>query len=78
MQLIRLQLARGEIPGAALIDGACIFIGGIALLMPGFISDTLGFLLLMPYTRNIFKVGLKWLLANWIRSRGFVIIRKWD
>ncbi len=76
MQLIRLQLSRGEMPGMALIDGACILFGSAGLLTPGFITDILGFLLLLPYTRNIVKVWLRRLFEKWIREGKFMIIRR--
>ena len=41
-----------ETPGDALIDGVCILFGGILLIMPGFITDLFGFLLLFKGPRN--------------------------
>ena len=38
-----------------LIDGLLILIGGIVLLTPGLLTDILGFMLLIPYSRNFFK-----------------------
>ncbi len=76
LQLIRLQLQRGEMPGLALIDGACILVGGVLLLTPGFITDSVGFLLLVPYTRNIFKAWLKRRLEEWIKHGRFIVIRR--
>lgn len=75
LQLVRIQLSRGEIPGSALLDGICVLFGGIMLLAPGFFTDTLGFLLLIPYTRNIVKAWLRRLLEKWIKSGKFIIIR---
>ncbi|EGL82116.1 FxsA cytoplasmic membrane protein [Caldalkalibacillus thermarum TA2.A1] len=76
LQLIRLQLSQGQMPGSALIDGACILVGGAALLTPGFITDAVGFLLLVPYTRNIFKAWLRRLFERWIKNGKFIIIRR--
>jgi UPF0716 protein FxsA len=76
IQLIRLQLSRGEMPGLALIDGACILAGGIGLLTPGFITDLLGLFLLIPYTRNIFKAWLKKRFEDWVKNGRFIIIRR--
>lgn len=76
LQLIRLQLARGEMPGASLLDGACILIGGATLLTPGFITDAFGFILLFPYTRGIFKAWLTKMFHKWIKTGKFMIIRK--
>ena len=59
--LIRLQteLNVGQLPSNTLIEGFLILIGGILLLTPGFITDTLGFLLILPPTRKRFREKLK-------------------
>ncbi|MCI3925131.1 membrane protein FxsA [Paenibacillus sp. TRM 82003] len=54
----RNELSRGTIPTASILDGICIFAGGLLLLTPGFVTDTLGFLLLFPGTRILFKALL--------------------
>src|SRR5690606_16544492 len=74
VNLIRLQLSKGHMPGMALLDGACILIGGATLLTPGFITDVFGFLLLIPYTRNIVKAWLVRFFDRWIKHGGFIII----
>jgi UPF0716 protein FxsA len=45
---IRGKLNRGELPGRELSDGAVILVSGAFLITPGFITDTLGFLILLP------------------------------
>ncbi len=40
-------------PGREVVDGALVLIGGTLLLTPGFLSDILGFLLLLPPTRPL-------------------------
>ena len=46
------RLARGGVPGRALMDGLCILIGGAVLLTPGLLTDLLGFALLLPPSRR--------------------------
>jgi len=58
LQKIQAELARGVLPSVELMDGLMILVGGVVLLTPGFITDTLGFLLLIPWTRALIK---KWL-----------------
>ncbi len=41
----------GRPPGREVIDGALVLIGGLLLIVPGFISDVLGLLLLAPTRR---------------------------
>jgi len=44
--------AQGQMPGREMIHGALVLIGGLFLLTPGFLTDALGFSLLIPHTRN--------------------------
>ena len=52
--LFRVQqvLARGEAPAIEMLEGALLMLAGLMLLFPGFITDTLGFLLLVPALRR--------------------------
>jgi UPF0716 protein FxsA len=57
LQKIQNDLNRGVMPNDQLTDGLMILVGGVVLLTPGFITDTLGFLLLIPWSRTLIK---KW------------------
>lgn len=48
-------LRNGELPGDELLDGVLILVGSAFLLTPGLISDTIGFLLLLPAPRKKVK-----------------------
>ena len=48
------QLTRNEIPIYEMISGAALAFGGILLILPGFATDFLGFLLIFPITRKMF------------------------
>jgi UPF0716 protein FxsA len=48
---IRRKLGDGQLPGREMFDGAAILVAGAFLISPGFITDTLGFLLLIPAVR---------------------------
>ena len=52
---IQQDLNAGLMPADKLVDGLLILIGGIVLLTPGLLTDILGFMLLIPFTRNYFK-----------------------
>lgn len=52
------QLSSGQIPGDSILDGICIFTGGLLLLTPGILTDIAGFLLVFPFSRPIFKAWL--------------------
>lgn len=49
------KLSQGELPTGHILDGFLILAAGLLLLTPGLITDTIGFLILIPFTRNIFK-----------------------
>ena len=47
------QLIKNEVPAYELISGAAIAIGALMLIIPGFATDFLGFLLIIPITRKL-------------------------
>jgi UPF0716 protein FxsA len=47
------QLLKNEIPAYELISGAAIAFAALLLIIPGFATDLLGFLLIFPVTRKI-------------------------
>lgn len=69
------QIQQGYMPGNEIIDGICIFIGGIFLVLPGLISDVLGIILLLPFTRNLLKPIVIRLITNRINRGKVTIIR---
>jgi UPF0716 protein FxsA len=48
----RETLRAGGVPGREVLDGALVIAGGALLIAPGFITDVLGALLLLPLTRR--------------------------
>jgi UPF0716 protein FxsA len=52
---LRGTLGRGEMPTTEVTDGALILLGGALLLTPGFITDVIGLLMLIPGPRAIVK-----------------------
>jgi UPF0716 protein FxsA len=52
-------LAQGRFPGKEVVDGLLIVIGGTLLLAPGFLTDIVGLLFLIPPTRAIVRSILK-------------------
>src|SRR3546814_13232743 len=49
----RASLDRGEMPVRELFDGLCLFAAGILLMTPGFFTDALALLLLLPPLRHL-------------------------
>jgi UPF0716 protein FxsA len=46
-------LDSGQMPAKELADGALILVGGTLMLSPGFVTDALGILLILPFTRPV-------------------------
>lgn len=45
-------LAEGRVPATEIMEGVALLIGGALLLTPGFFTDVIGFLCLLPYSRR--------------------------
>lgn len=65
---IRTDLNRGKMPANELINGLCVLVGGALLLTPGIITDIVGFSLVIPLTRTIFKKYIKNKFSEKIRA----------
>ena len=77
----RQTVERGGIPHREVIDGVLVIFGGAFLITPGFISDVLGILLLLPPTRALFRRLLIRRLGRRIQFRmagGRGSGRRWD
>ncbi len=61
---MRSALDSGRMPGTELADGALILVGGTLMLTPGFVTDALGILLILPLTRPLFRRLLLRVLAG--------------
>lgn len=48
-----MQIVKNEVPAYEIISGAAIAFAAILLIIPGFATDVLGFLLIFPVTRKI-------------------------
>ena len=49
---VQQKLARGEAPGQEIVEGMMLAMAGILLVIPGFVTDAIGLLLLTPFTRR--------------------------
>ncbi|EJV66573.1 exclusion suppressor FxsA [Bacillus mycoides] len=73
---IQFRLNRGEMPGDTVLDGIFIFVGGILLVLPGYVTDIIGFIFVVPVTRALLKpLVMKWI--DWkFRKRTTIIVQK--
>ena len=62
IQALRDATSRGASPADPLVDGALILVGATLLLAPGFLTDLIGFTLLVPWTRRPYRrAALRWM-----------------
>jgi UPF0716 protein FxsA len=73
--LRRMQAAvnAGRVPGKELADAALILLGGALMVAPGFITDILGMLLLLPPVRAVVRAALRRRIAVRVLGSGDVI-----
>ena len=63
------DIRQGRTPDASLFDGFLIVVGAVLLIVPGFVSDILGLLLMVPFIRRLVRNFLK----SRVTVRGFGI-----
>lgn len=64
-------LARGEIPAKDVLHSMLVLIGGFALMIPGFLSDAVGLLFILPGTRHLIASYTRATLEKKMRSGSF-------
>lgn len=72
---VQLDLAQGRMPAADMIDGILILLAGLVMLTPGLLTDAIGFLLLIPPTRLIFKAWLVGRFERKVTGHQTIVIR---
>lgn len=74
--LARLQMSQRQVPTQSILDGISILIGGLLLLIPGFFTDLIGILLIIPPTRAVFRIWLVVLIQKkFLRSSTRIFTR---
>lgn len=53
------QVMAGNMPSNEILDGVCLLLAGLLLVVPGFVTDVVGLLLLLPPFRLLLRSGLK-------------------
>ena len=68
---MRGSMDQGRIPVSELFDGFCLVAAGALLITPGFLTDAIGFSLLVPQFRSVLKHVIK-NHTNWsVNAQGF-------
>ncbi|MGY0235699.1 FxsA family protein [Longispora urticae] len=52
---VQTDVQEGRAPGRHATDGFLVFVGGVLMLVPGFVSDLFGMLMIAPPTRGLFR-----------------------
>ena len=62
------QVAAGQVPASQLVDGALILLAGVLLIIPGVLTDAVGFFCLLPAGRTVLKAWLRRRFEAGLRS----------
>ena len=65
LRKIQREMSEARLPGDSLLDGAMVLVAGALLVTPGLLTDTVGFLLLLPPSRGLVRRWVK----RWIRRK---------
>ena len=69
---MRQSIAHHQVPASDIVDGVCILIGALFLITPGFMTDIIGFILVLPTTRRPFKHFIGFWLQRKLANRTFI------
>jgi UPF0716 protein FxsA len=69
LRRMQLTVAQGRVPSSEIVDGALVLFAGALMITPGFLSDCLAILLLLPPTRALVRGAV----LRRIRAGGRVI-----
>lgn len=76
IQDIQKSMQQGQPPAVPVIETFMIFVGGVLLAVPGFITDILGILFVSGITRNLFKPVIFYYLRKKMKRGQVVILQK--
>jgi UPF0716 protein FxsA len=74
LRRVQTEMASGRVPTAPLVDGLLILVAAAVLVTPGLITDTVGFLLLVPASRAAVRRALVEAFRRRMHGRGPVVI----
>ena len=66
---------QGKVPTGELADAALILVGGVLLMLPGFLTDVLGFLFLLRWTRPVARKIIAFFVARRVNRLGIPVMR---
>ena len=66
---------KGKVPTGELADAALILVGGVLLMLPGFLTDVIGLLFLLRWTRPFARKVIAFFVARRINRLGIPVMR---
>lgn len=78
LRKIQIDLHHGVMPTEGLIDGVIILIGGLLLITPGILTDMVGFIFVIPFTRTFVKSYLKHRFQLFLKNARMIHISDYD
>lgn len=67
---LRNALTSGRMPARELTDAALVLVGGLLLMLPGFFTDVIGFIFLVPFTRPLARAIVGFFAAKQVEKVG--------
>ena len=64
------QIVRNEVPIYEIISGAALTFAAILMILPGFLTDVIGLLIIFPWTRKIFLINFS--KKNYKKRKNFI------
>lgn len=71
-------LRSGRMPARELADGILVLVGGTLLLTPGFLTDVVGFALVLPFTRPVARRALEAVVRRRLLAEVTVVNTVWQ
>jgi len=65
----QISMSQGVMPAMEMMEGLCLAVGGALLITPGFMTDSIGFICLIPVTR---RALIRYIMANATMKMGGV------
>jgi UPF0716 protein FxsA len=72
MANLKAQVTRGEAPVAPVAQSLSLVVGGILMLIPGYVTDAIGLLMFVPGLSTIFGLAIMHRLVQSVRFRSFI------
>ena len=68
LQSMQKEMTQGQLPADGIIHGLLVFVGGVLLITPGFVTDAFGLSLVIPFTRYLYISSVKAYIQRKIAS----------